>query len=208
MKKTARKVLLMACSALLLVCLTVGATVAYLTAQDTVTNTFTVGNIVMMMDETNIDGNPTGVARDKDNTYNKIQPGDELPKDPIVWVKKDSEKAYVFIEITNELAGIEAETNTIAAQIEENGWKELQTNVYYKVVNAAELAASTMEGYTDYVQLDTFTTVTISGDVNSATLQTYNNKTISVKAYAIQYASFEDSAAYAYAAVKSAYQAQ
>lgn len=208
MKKTARKVLLMACSALLLVCLTVGATVAYLTAKDTVTNTFTVGNIVMMMDETNTDGNPTGVARDKTNTYNKIQPGDKLDKDPIVWVEKDSEIAYVFIEISNELADIEAETNTIAAQIKENGWKELQANVYYKVVNAAELAASTMEGYTNYVQLDTFTTVTISGDVDSATLQKYNNKTISVNAYAIQYASFEDDAAGAYAAVKSAYQAQ
>ena len=40
MKKT-RKILAMAACAILLVCISVGATVAYLTSTDTVTNTFT-----------------------------------------------------------------------------------------------------------------------------------------------------------------------
>ena len=50
-----RKVLLLACSAVLLVCLSVGATLAYLTSTDTVKNTFTVGKVAITLDEVNVD---------------------------------------------------------------------------------------------------------------------------------------------------------
>ena len=54
MKKT-RKILLMAACAVLLVCISVGATVAYLTSTDTVTNTFTVGQVAITLDEAKVD---------------------------------------------------------------------------------------------------------------------------------------------------------
>lgn len=110
MKKTARKVLLMACSALLLVCLTVGATVAYLTSTDTVTNTFTVGKVKIELDEAKVgtDGKAlTGdnAARVKENTYNRIIPGVAYDKDPTVTVKAGSEDSYVRVKVTvNQLA--------------------------------------------------------------------------------------------------------
>ena len=53
-KSMLRKVLLLACSAVLLVCLSVGATLAYLTSNDTVVNTFTVGKVAITLDETDV----------------------------------------------------------------------------------------------------------------------------------------------------------
>ena len=53
MKKT-RKILLMAACAILLVCISVGATVAYLTDMKSVTNTFTVGKVAITLDEKDV----------------------------------------------------------------------------------------------------------------------------------------------------------
>ena len=89
--KKAKKILTLVACAVLLVALSVGATIAYLTASDTVENTFTVGNIQMKMDETDVDNSTAGDNdRDKINEYPKIQPNDTLDKDPIVWLKKDA----------------------------------------------------------------------------------------------------------------------
>ena len=68
---------LLAVSALLLVCVSVGATVAYLTATDKVENTFTVGKVAIKLDEAkaNTDGTLVeGAARVKENKY-KVLPG-------------------------------------------------------------------------------------------------------------------------------------
>ena len=77
MKKT-RKILLMAACAVLLVCISVGATVAYLTSTDSVTNTFTVGNIQIKLDEAKTDVNgvvdTTVTSRVQANEY-KLMPG-------------------------------------------------------------------------------------------------------------------------------------
>ena len=51
MNSKLRRILLTVCSAALLVCVTVGATVAYLTSTETVTNTFTVGKVDITLDE-------------------------------------------------------------------------------------------------------------------------------------------------------------
>ena len=210
-KKMRKALLLLACAALL-VCITVGVTVAYLIDDDSVTNTFTVGNIQMIMDETDTDSSNTNPAvantgRDRQNTYDHVKPNDEFTKDPIIWLDKDSEKAYVFVEVTNEIAGIEADTadkDTIAEQIDANGWDLLEPGVYYKTVDASTMTAATEAGYTDYIKLPVFEKVYISADVDNATLQTYNNKTVVVNAYAIQYAGFENDVAGAWTEVKTA----
>ena len=78
MKKT-RKILLMAACAVLLVCISVGATVAYLTSVDSVTNTFTVGKVAITLDEAKVTEYGVaveGAARVKANTY-KLIPGHE-----------------------------------------------------------------------------------------------------------------------------------
>lgn len=111
MKKT-RKILLMAACAVLLVCISVGATVAYLTSTDSVTNTFTVGKVAIKLDEAkvNADGKPINMdgevvndlsdaKRVRQNSY-KLMPGHEYTKDPTVTVLKGSEESYVRMLVT------------------------------------------------------------------------------------------------------------
>ena len=59
----------------------IGATFAYLTDTKTVDNTFTMGNVKIKLDETNVN-DPTG-ARVTSNEYN-VYPGAVVTKDPIV----------------------------------------------------------------------------------------------------------------------------
>ena len=59
----------------------IGATFAYLTDTKTVDNTFTMGNVAIKLDETDVK-NPTG-ARVTSNAYH-VYPGAVVTKDPIV----------------------------------------------------------------------------------------------------------------------------
>ena len=59
----------------------IGATFAYLTDNKTVNNTFTMGNVAIKLDETNVN-DPTG-DRVTSNAYN-VYPGAVVTKDPIV----------------------------------------------------------------------------------------------------------------------------
>lgn len=98
-----KKKILVACLCVALAVLTVaGTTLAYLTSKDTVTNTFTVGNVKITMDEAKVttDGTPVvGADRVKANDY-KLMPGHTYTKDPTVTVVKGSEEAYVRLKVT------------------------------------------------------------------------------------------------------------
>ena len=59
----------------------IGATFAYLTDTKSVNNTFTMGNVAIKLDETNVN-DPTG-ARVTSNAYN-VYPGAVVKKDPVV----------------------------------------------------------------------------------------------------------------------------
>lgn len=77
-------------------------TMAYLTSQATVVNTFTVGQVNLILDETKVtpDGKPVdGAARVKENRYHLI-PGMTYVKDPTLTVVKGSEEAYVRMLVT------------------------------------------------------------------------------------------------------------
>lgn len=122
--KTVRKTLILAACAIMLVCATIAGTLAYLTAQVSVKNTFTVGNVAITMDETDVDNStPGGNDRDTENEY-KLLPGQTYTKDPIIHVSATSEDCYVFVKVTNNISSVEATgNNTIAKQLEANGWK-------------------------------------------------------------------------------------
>lgn len=195
------KVLATALAAALLVTGTVFGTMAYLTDSKTVTNTMTVGNIAIELDEakTDTDGTPvTPETRVIENTY-KLVPGHEYTKDPTVHVDKNSENSWLFVKIDNQIAGIEADTSTtdpvyakIADQITANGWTALGTdypNVYYR--EYAPAAAPTVD--TDYVVFSSFK---IKGEgVTGDTLKDYDGKEIVVNAYAVQKDGFDSAAA-------------
>ena len=102
--KTKSKILLLTLCAVALVAASVLGTLAYLTSQDTVTNTFTVGKVQIKLDEAKVgeDGKAlTGndAARVKANSY-KLLPGHEYDKDPMVTVLAGSEASYVRMLVT------------------------------------------------------------------------------------------------------------
>lgn len=188
--KTKRKALLLSLCAVLLVVASVMGTMAYLTSTDTVTNTFSVGNINLTLDEAPVDG--TGKAttgtRVKENSY-ILLPGQEYDKDPTVHVTAGSEDSWIFVKVENGIPTLEDTSNTsntIASQItEKNGWTELTgvTGVYYK-----EYTKSTT--VTDLVVFKTFK---VAENANTSDAWT-NGGTITVKAYAIQKAGFNTAA--------------
>ena len=101
----AKKILALVMCAVLLVGASVMGTVAYLTAQDQVVNTFTVGNVKIELDEAKVDATgkaPNHNDRVKGNEYHLL-PGLEYDKDPTVTVKAVSDEAYVrmLVKVTN-----------------------------------------------------------------------------------------------------------
>ena len=198
-----RRALLLVASAVLLVCVSVGATLAYLVDDDAVTNTFTVGKIYIELDETDsapLAQNPNSgdnhKNRDKKNEYH-ILPAAEFVKDPIVWVQDGSEKAYLFIKVENQIAAIEANEenkDTVAEQIVANGWTQLEANgnttVYYKIFDPT--ATKTDANFNVDWKFPTFEKVWITSEINSDALAAYDKTEINVTAYAIQYDGFKE----------------
>ena len=189
--KTRSKALLLTLCAVVLVIATVFGTMAYLTSTDEVKNTFTVGSVAIKLDEAkaNTDGSLVANAdRVKANEY-KLLPGHTYTKDPIVHVDSTSEECYLFVKVANEITAIEGGT-TVADQMTEKGWVPVNSapGVYVYTQNNQNNTPAVVAGGSDVTVFDNFT---ISGTVDNATLATYNNKTITVTAYAIQADGFE-----------------
>lgn len=180
--KTARKALMLILCAALLVSATVMGTLAYLTSTtDVVTNTFTVGNVVITLDEAKVTeyGVIDGNDRVTENEY-KLIPGHKYVKDPTVHVAEGSENCWLFVKVENDLAAIEADTK-IAAQMTANGWSVVEGNVYaYKEIVAAK---------TDVPVFGEFTLT------NEAQVEDYTEAEITIVAYAVQADGFDTAAA-------------
>lgn len=188
--KKLRKFLTLFCCAALLVCMTVAGTVAYLTSTAEVKNTFTVGNVAITLDETDVDDSTPNADRDTANEY-KLMPGHEYTKDPIVHVASTSEDCYLFVKVVNEISAIEDTSNTVASQMAAKGWKAVygQTGLYVYVGTAA--GATAPLAVTKGANVTVFEKIKVAGTVDNATLASYANKTITVTAYAVQKDGFD-----------------
>ena len=186
--KTKSKALLLTLCAVLLVTASMLGTMAYLTSTASVENTFTVGSVAITLDETDVDNSTADASRDQANSY-KLMPGHTYTKDPIVHVDSTSEECYLFVKVANEITAIEGGT-TVADQMTEKGWVPVNSapGVYVYTQNNQNNTPAVVAGGSDVTVFDNFT---ISGTVDNATLATYNNKTITVTAYAIQADGFE-----------------
>lgn len=177
MKKNARrngklrKALMMVCCMALLVGITIGGTVAWLTAQtESITNTFTVGDINITLAET------TG-------TEYKVIPGTVVDKDPTVTVVDGSEKCWVFVSVTNNL--VIGEDVVGALNIDSTAWKHIGTNGNTKVYAYGE--PTVVDATETAVALPVFTQVTIDAEtVTKENIAQLANQTIVVDAYAHQ----------------------
>lgn len=180
-----KKTLTVIIALVLVVVMSVAGTVAYLTSQDTVTNTFTVGKVEITLDEAKVDAYGEALTGEQAervaaNTY-KLIPGHTYTKDPIIHVGADSENCWLFVKVENGLSGIEDSTATIAAQLTANGWTLVAgTNIYaYKDIVSASS------------NVPVFGSFKLAGDADVAN---YANARIVVTAYAVQADSFTTAA--------------
>lgn len=184
MKKNV-KILLFSLCAVLLIGATVAGTLAYLMSKAEVTNTFTVGNVAITMDEAKVDaeGQATNDPRVTQNVYHLI-PGKTYDKDPIVHIEAGSEEAWLFIKVDNGLADLEGDP-AIADQLTANGWTvaDQANNVYaYQAKVTAGQDIKTFETFTLSNFAD-FSNIVVDGGNNPTT--------IAVTAYAIQAEGFD-----------------
>lgn len=118
-----KKGLILILSIVMVVCISISATLAYLFVETTpVENTFEYGDINITLDES------------KDLAL-KMIPGNTITKDPAVTVLKDSEACWLFVKIDKSANFDDFMTYEIA-----DGWTALpgETNVYYREVPATE----------------------------------------------------------------------
>ena len=226
MKKATKALLIVLC-AVLLVAGSVLGTLAYLTSRDTVTNTFTVGDVEIKVDEENVteDGKPTPEDDDRveENEYHLI-PGQTYVKDPTMTVVKGSEESYVRMLVTithiDELKAIFGDDFLPENYVE--GWdKEIWECVGVTekfVVHSNETIKAavyefrykeTVDAYEsdeDIVLKALFTKFTMPGEITGEQLETIQGLEIVVEGHAIQTASFDDADA-AWAAFDAQYKA-
>ena len=192
--RTKTKALALALCAVLLVVTTVFVTMAFLTSQDSVKNTFTVGNVAITLDELDVDDDANkadnvtaadGTTRDKANQY-KLIPGKSYTKDPTIHVDGSSESCWLFVKVQNGLENAEAAGDTtIAAQMKANGWNavagESGVYAYENIVPAGA----------DVADVIVFKSFTIAGD---ADVKAFQGAAINVTAYAVQSEGFKSAA--------------
>lgn len=131
------------------------------------------------------------------NTY-KLIPGHTYIKDPTIHVKANSIDCYLFVTVDNAIADIEDGT-TIAAQMAAHGWVKVTgyTNVYayYGVAAEGEPAPTALKliarNETPDQDIVVFESFTIKGEPTAKELGKYDEKTVLVKAYAVQAEGFE-----------------
>lgn len=185
--------------AILLVVGSIAGTIAYLTSTAEVTNTFTVGNVSITLDEAPVgeDGKATTGDRVTANQYHIIPDG-EYDKDPRITLAANSDACYLFVKVENGLASVEENedvdgANTIAAQLAANGWVALDdvTNVYVYTNAGNSVVAKSDDAQTFKV----FETVIIDDDATNEALANLSPNTVKVTAYAVQSAGFDNAKA-------------
>lgn len=204
MKKAKKALLLILCAILLVVGSVMGTLAYLQVQTKEVKNTFTVGKVSLgdvdangiatngldeadvdeygqVLYKTNVDGVYDTIGTERaprvlENTY-KLIPGHTYVKDPTIHIAAGSEECWLFVEVNNEIENIEDKTpygNTIAAQMNANGWERLSGNLYFKAADA------TTNGAANHIVFSEFT---IAKD---ADVSTYEDAEISVIAYAVQ----------------------
>ena len=174
-KKFGAKALVITGVSVLALNVTIGGTIAWLVSQtDSVTNTFTYGDINITLTETDSGDNDGDAST---NTYEMV-PGKEITKDPLITVEADSENCWLFAQLT-ETDGFDDFIEYTVAE----GWTALdgEEGVYYQEVSKSEDAQEF------YVIADN--TVTVKEDVTKEMLNGLGEDgsiSLTVTAYAVQ----------------------
>ena len=181
--------------------ISIRATVAYLTATKSEVNVFTIGKVVLTLDEAEVDelGNKKSDNRVYENKYH-LMPGYTYLKDPTVTVKKGSNDSYIRVLITLnsivELKAIYGEDftpNNIYSNWgekwsyigkKENDDKSITYEYRYKeVVNGLKC---------DKKLEPLFEEFTIPGETKKSELESLEELNVKIMAQAIQKSGFEN----------------
>ncbi len=202
--KTKKKVLGLMMAAVLLVTATIFGTMAYLTSQDQVVNTFTVGSVAIKLDEADVKPDGTyetdATSRVDANDY-KLIPGHTYIKDPTVTVLEGSESSYVRILVTINNASQLREVlgDNFSPEAYADGWNR-ETWIPGAVTEDADANTITYEYRyketvaapdTDVVLEALFESFTVPGTVDNEGLAKLENTTVTVVAHAIQSDGFD-----------------
>jgi len=212
MKKQTKVLLTLLCAVLLVVS-SVFATMAYLTSDDLVENTFTVGKVEIKLDEANVNeyGEVVDNVRVKGNEY-KLIPGHTYVKDPTVTVLKDSEETYVRMKVTvNCSSQLDAifgpdgvNLTSMFKGYDPSNW-ELVGNVedttantrtyefrYVGEANKGSKNGTVAKAAADIMLDPLFDQIVVPGNITKENLATLDRFTINVTAEAIQADGFAD----------------
>ena len=202
MRKSVKALLLVMC-AIVLVVATVFATLAYMTSEGTVTNTFTYGNVSITLDEAKV--NELGVAVEPeqrvDNNKYKLIAGHEYTKDPTVTVADGSDNAYLFIKYSIA-KNVENAIDEIVLNEDLEAIQEYPGLYVYKVTGETEDA--TIVKANDKIVVFNGFSVSSEADNELLAKVTEDDKIV-VQAYAIQEESLDYADALKEAATKFGY---
>lgn len=200
-KSVSMKAVVVLMALVLLIGCGVGGTLAWLMDKtDAVTNTFTVGDIEITLDEAKVnqDGqfldkndnvvyDLTSAERVTSNTYQAI-PGKTYSKDPTLTVRKGNEKCYLFVEFTETNSPDTYYTYDFALDNTDSGWSNgdgtnIPANVWYIIVEETAADATNDTVYhllvNDKIQVKDTVTKENMSDAADAKLE--------FKAYAVQH---------------------
>ena len=160
-----KPILLMVCMMALVVAVSVGGTLAWLSDKtENITNTFTTSDIEIELEETT-------------TTYEMV-PGDDIAKDPVVTFKADSEDAWLFVEVTKT-----NDFDSYMTYAPASGWTKVDgvaEEVYYREVTkgTADVEFAVLDG----------NKVTVKGEVTKEMMTTAETAapTMTFTAYAVQ----------------------
>ena len=193
MKTRSKALLLILCAMLLLIASALG-TVAYLTVQDTVTNTFSAGKVdaTLIAGKRSMRARSTGAPVDENDHI--LMPGHTYTKDHTIHVDAVSEDSYIFVKVENGIVSYEAASSaeeggyrTIADQITDNGWTALESaaDVYYREYVKSSTGS-------DFAVFDTFK---IADNANDAESWGSCDAQLAGTAYAVQKDGFDTASA-------------
>ena len=168
-----KKTLITILATVLVCCCVVGGTLAWLMDKTApITNTFTVGNVDIELNETGTTDNAKSF---------KMVPGSTIAKDPKVTVKANSERCWVFVKIDESANLDDFITYTVAT-----GWAELTagSGVYYRDQAATDVDVTYSVLAGDAVTVNN--TVT-KDQMDAITVGTATAPTLTFTAYAVQY---------------------
>lgn len=199
----ATKVMLVILAVMLVAGISVGSTLAWLSAQsNTLTNTFSDSNVKIKLDEAKIvDGEATNERIQTGGNEYKIIPGVKYTKDPTVYVLDETDiDCILFVKFEEENNPSTYFTYDSTLDDENSGWTQgngtdVPANVWYRTVEADAAAAE--KQWTLLAD-----GITVKKTVETTDMTAAAAAKLTYTAYAVQAIGFEDDIAGAWTAAQ------